>query len=77
MSAAAFWNIPYIEAVLGPEIAETDSVDFTVSERSTRSHKKGRIIHFCELALPAGAVVSRNGKMVASPELLFLQLDAN
>jgi len=73
-SAAALWNIPYIEAVLGPEIAETDSVDFTVSESSARSLKKGLIIHLCELALPVGAVVSRNGKMVASPELLFLQL---
>ncbi len=73
-SVAAFWNIPYIEAVLGSEIAETDPVHFTVSERSTRSQKKGRIIHLCELALPAGAVVSRNGKMVASPELMFLEL---
>ncbi len=73
-SAAAIWNIPYIEAVLGPENAETDSVDFTVSKRSARYHRKGRTVHLCELALPAGAVVSRNGKMVASPELLFLQL---
>lgn len=28
----------------------------------------------CQLALPSGAVVSRNGKMVASPVLMFLQL---
>lgn len=73
-SAAVFWNIPYIEAVLGSEIAETDPVDFTVSERSARSQKKGRRIHLCELALPAGAVISRNGTMVASPELMFLEL---
>ena len=73
-SAAALWNIPCIEAVLGFEITETDPVEFTVSKRSTRSLKKGRIIHLSELALPAGAVVSRNGKMVVSPELLFLQL---
>ena len=73
-SATTHWNIPYIEAVLDPEIAETNSVDFTVSQRSARSLKKGRMIHLCELALPAGAVVSRSGKMVASPELLFLQL---
>ena len=73
-SAAAIWSIPYIEAVLGSEIAKTDSVDFTVSERSARSLKKGRITHLCQLALPAGAVVSKNSKMVASPELLFLQL---
>ncbi len=31
-SAAAFWNIPYIEAVPGPEIDETDPVDFTIAE---------------------------------------------
>ena len=73
-SVAALWNIPYIEAVLGREIAEKDSVDFTVSERSLITRKKGRTIHLCELTLPAGAVVSKNGKMVASPELLFLQL---
>lgn len=75
-SAAAHWNIPYIEAVLGPEITETNSVELTVSKRSERSLKKERIIHLCELALPAGAVISRNGKMIASPELLFLQLSS-
>lgn len=75
-SAAAFWNIPYIEAVLGSEIAETDPVDFTVSERSARSQKKGQVVHLCEVALPVGAVISRNGKMVASPELMFLELSS-
>lgn len=73
-SAAAFWNIPYIEAVLGSEITETNPVDFTVFERSARSQKKGRMVHLCELALPVGAVVSREGKLVASPELMFLEL---
>ncbi len=73
-SVVDFWNIPYIEAVLGFEIAETDSFDFTVSERSARSQKNGRASHLCQLALPSGAVVSRNGKMIASPELMFLQL---
>lgn len=32
------------------------------------------MIHLCELTLPAGAVAARDGNMVASPELLFLQL---
>lgn len=73
-SAATLWTIPYLGAVLGSEIAEKDSADFTVSERSARSLKKGRIIHLCELDLPTGAVVSKKGEMVASPELLFLQL---
>jgi hypothetical protein len=73
-SAADFWNIPYIDAVFRSEITDTVMVDYTVSERSARSQKKGRRIHLCGLALPAGAVISRNGKMVASPELVFLEL---
>lgn len=75
-SAAAFWNIPYIEAVLGFEITETKLVDVTVFERSARSQKKGRRVHLRKLALPIGAVVSRNGIMVASPELMFLELSS-
>ncbi len=50
-SAAALWNIPYFEAIPSPEITETVTVDFTVSEHSMRSLKKGRIIHLCKLAL--------------------------
>lgn len=75
-SAAAFWNIPYIEAVLGSDITGTDLIDITVSDPNTRYKVKGRRIHLCELALPAGAVVSRNGIMVASPELMFLELSS-
>lgn len=73
-SAAAFWNIPYIEAVLGSEVTETNPIDFTVSERSSIYQKKGRTIHLCQAALPVGAVVSINSKRVASPELVFLEL---
>lgn len=73
-SAIAFWNIPYIESVLGSEINGTDSVDFTISKRSARSQKEGRRIHLCQVSLPTGAVISKNGKRVASPELVFLEL---
>ena len=73
-SAVAFWNIPYIEAVLGSKIAETNPVDFTVSECNARTQKKDHILHSCEVALPVGSVILKNGQMVASPELLFLQL---
>ncbi|NJD02618.1 MAG: hypothetical protein FIA99_08500 [Ruminiclostridium sp.] len=72
--AAAIWNIPYIEAVLGFEITKTTLADQTVSEHKARFRINGRRVHSCELALPAGAVVARNGRMVASPELLFLEL---
>jgi len=73
-SAAAFWNIPYIEAVLGSEISRANPASFVVSQRSVRSPRKGRTRNLCELNLPSGAVISRDGMVVASPELMFLQL---
>lgn len=72
-SAATFWNIPYIETVLNSEIEETSKVIFTVSKQNERYQSKDRIMHLCELELPDGAVVSKNGIMVTSPEFLFLQ----
>jgi hypothetical protein len=73
-SAATIWNIPYIETTLGSEIAKTAFADRTVSEHEARFRLNGQRVHSCELALPAGAIVARNGRMVASPELLFLEL---
>lgn len=73
-TAAKMWDIPYIEAVFGSKTEEKDPVDITVSEQNARFSNNGKKVHSCELALPAGAVVSRNDKMVASPELLFLEL---
>jgi len=73
-SAAAFWNIPYSEVIFGYKIDKTDQVEFTVSKYCERIQKKDQIIHLCEVPLPTGSVVLKNGKRVASPELLFLQL---
>lgn len=73
-SAAEKWDIPYIEAVLGFKIAETDPAHITVSEQNARFRNNGKKVHSCELVLPAGAVITRNGRTVASPELLFLEL---
>lgn len=73
LSAAKMWDIPNIEAVLG-NTEQTDSVDVTVSKHKARYRTRNRIIHSCELALPVGAVAFHKGKMVASPELLFLEL---
>ena len=73
-SAAAFWNIPYVEAIFGSVIAETGSTDLTFEKRSAISYKKGQVVHLCGYNLPLGAVVSRSGKIVASPELVFLDL---
>lgn len=72
--AAAFWNIPYIETILGVEFAKKSSAEFTVCARNARSPQKGQIKHCCQLPLPASAVVPVNGKLIASPELVFLQL---
>jgi len=73
-SAAKLWEIPYVEAVLGSKITESKEVHFTVSRRNTMWETKGYKIHWCKVALPAKSVLPRNGMMVASPELVFLQL---
>ena len=73
-SAARMWDIPYIEIVLGPENVKTDIVDITVSEHKARFRNNGKMVHSCGLALPTESVVTRNGRKVASPELLFLEL---
>ncbi len=74
LSAAIMWDIPYVEAILGSKTEETDSVDYTVTECNARFRNNGKKVHSCKLDLPTDAVISRNGTMVASPELLFLEL---
>lgn len=74
LSAAVYWQIPYIEAVLGDEIAKADLVDFTVTTRGERYQVKGQRVYLCTTPLPNGAVILREGGWVASPELVFLQL---
>lgn len=73
-SAAILLDIPYIEVVLGYKISKTDSTHITVSEHDARFRNNGKKVHSCEIALPVGAVITRNGRTVASPELLFLEL---
>lgn len=73
-SAAFYWNVPYVEAVLSMETVEMQRVNFTVFQRSEISQTKERRSYLSQVALPAGAVVSKHGKAVASPELMFLQL---
>ena len=60
-SAAAFWDIPFLNNVLDSVNDEIDKIEFTMSERSTRAREKGITTHLCKLALPAGAVVKRDG----------------
>lgn len=75
-SAAAFWNIPYIDTVLGFKADEPEPVtmDFTFNKRNARYFSKDSTNYLCQLTLPAGAVISRKGVKVASPELMFIQL---
>lgn len=74
LSAARIWNIPCVEAVFGNEITETDLDYITVSKYNERCRINEKKIHSCVPALPAGAITTRNGIAVASPELLFLEL---
>jgi len=81
-TAADIWNIPYLESVFGSAITQLEMtapapIHISVAARSDRSQRKGQIIHLRGQAMPFGAVVSRNGKKVASPELTFLDLACN
>jgi very-short-patch-repair endonuclease len=73
-SAALLWDIPFIEVILGCNTKEIYSTHITVAKQNSRFRYNDRKVHSCELALPEGAVTTRNGVKVASPELLFLQL---
>jgi len=73
-SAARLWNIPCIDTVLGTGSLQSEQIDFTVFDQGARFRSNGKRVHSCELPLPVGAIVSRNGQMISSPELLFLEL---
>ncbi len=73
-SAAKYWNIPCIETVIGKKATETNPADVTVFKHDARFRIKGKMVRSCEIVLPDSAFIRRNGKMVASPELLFLEL---
>lgn len=73
-SAVQEWDIPNIESVLGFETEETGPDHTTVSLPNARLRTNSKRVHSCELDLPIGAVTTRNDKVVASPELLYLEL---
>ncbi len=73
-AAARMWNIPFVETVIGYEISGIDAADITVTKYNARSRINGKKVHSTEFALPSGAVTNKEGRMVASPELLFLEL---
>jgi len=73
-SAAMMWNIPYIETVIGNEITGSGAADITVAKYNTRFRINGKKVHSTEFILPPGAIITRDGKKIATPELLFLEL---
>jgi len=73
-SAAKAWNIPYIESFLGNELKASGMNDVSVFNENSRFSINGKKAHSCTTPLPSGAVTVRSGMMVASPELLFLEL---
>jgi hypothetical protein len=74
ISAAIIWDIPCIETVIGRKISEIDETDITVTKYNARFRQNGKKVHASESLLPPGAVVIKDGKRIASPELLFLEL---
>lgn len=77
-SALQIWNVPYLKNVFGEKyVKEREAnlkLDITVSDRRARFSRDGCKIHSCCMELPRNAIVKRNGQLVASPELTFLQL---
>ncbi len=73
LTAAVLWDIPYIEAVIGRKITEGDVEEITVSDYGARFYAVGKTVHSSKLDLPDNAVVIKNGRKAASPELLFLE----
>ncbi len=72
-SAAVIWDIPCIETILGEDISKSDITEVTVSEYNARHCAANKRIYSCVLPLPDGALTMRNGRMIASPELVFLE----
>ncbi len=73
LSAAKTWDIPYLETVIGKKITEEDVEEITVSNNNAQLYAEGKKVHTCRLDLPENAVIIKNGREVASPELLFVE----
>ncbi|MDR1816428.1 MAG: hypothetical protein LBR00_07160 [Clostridiales Family XIII bacterium] len=66
----------YTQAKQAAAEAQIPFGDITVSAHGARPVVGVRKAHSCEVPLPRGAVVTRDGRKVASPELVFLELAA-
>lgn len=68
------WDIPCLESIIGEKGYDSSPVDVTYATREARLPNKKRKAHYCGVALPVGAVVTKDHCRVASPELVFLEL---
>lgn len=75
-SAAVYWKIPYIEKILRLNEDDFNLVHQTVSTRAKKYAKKGRRTHMCQMQLPRGGIIRREDILIASPELVFLELSS-
>ena len=75
-SAAKYWGIPQIEEILALDEKEFGLVYYTVSSRAKKYAKKGHRIHINQFKIPKEGVKKEDNILVASPELLFLQLSS-
>jgi very-short-patch-repair endonuclease len=73
-TAAKHWEIPYLTEIIRSDDTKPDCLHFTVDNIKARSKKPNSYFHIYQKNLPKGAVVLNNGALIASPELVFLQL---
>jgi hypothetical protein len=64
----------WVRERLGEKATRAAMTEVTVTEARHRFSRKDRLVHLCELPLPRGAVVLCDGRRMASPPLLFLQM---
>lgn len=76
-SAARLWDIPFLDLALGSYGAKrslSNAVDITLTNSNERYQRKKHIVHYCLLDLPPSARVHKDGALVSSPPLVFLEL---
>lgn len=74
ISAAKYWNIPYLDKVIGDELFNSPITEYTVTNPKKKYRLKDYKLYVCTQWLPEGSITNRNGMFVSSPELVFLQL---
>lgn len=55
-------------------MSQSSAIDITFSDPSERHQRKNHIVHLCKVDMPTSAIVRKDGILVSSPQLLFLEL---